>query len=303
MNNEGRKLLDLFPKRNYCDGSADGCLDVRLTNKCDSACSFCIAAEDMKVARKMDLDAMIASTKLTDSTSVSIIGGEPLLFLDKLLSYIERVKEEVPAIKDFYITTALPYTLVSQRSKFDELMEEHVTVLNCSVQHFDSDRNNLILNPKRKFNRLKVLEDILKVSGNPEKIRVHLNLSKSGIATAEELNAALYFLREMGVQDVKVNELMNAPEEYVSFEEITGLELESPYYHGCSTSIDYFPGISTTLKRSCFVVEESRSATKLDLLKLEAKVEFPELQKDPSRMRILYEDGELSDHWLDGQPV
>lgn len=295
---QGKPLPMLFEKKNYCDGSTDWCLDVRFTAACDNACSFCIAAEDMKRKKPFHMDAMVDAVKRSTHVSgLSIIGGEPLLFLDKLITFIERVKEEAPHIKHFYVTTSLPYTLVSQRVKFDQLME-HVEILNVSLQHYTDETNNLLLQAKKRFSRMELLEDLLSVESYRPRIRVHLNLSRGGIDTAEELNLALYKLRSMGVVDVKLNELMNAPDDYVSFEDITGEELASPYAHGCSSTLDYFPGITVTLKRSCFVVEPSRAATKQDLLKLMAKGVTPELDKDMDVDRVLYEDGTLTNRWM-----
>lgn len=296
---EGRKSLPLvMQKRNYCDGTNPGHLDVRLTNLCDNACSFCIAADGMKHARTFDMEAMLESTKKVSPKSVSIIGGEPLLFLEKLNTFMERVREEVPTVEAFYITTALPYTVVRQPELFKRMLDQ-VEVLNVSLQHYTNDVNNKLLNAKNKYNRIAILGELLADETNRERIRVHLNLARGGIDTVEDLTGALWTLREMGVTEVKVNELMNAPMEYVSFEDITGITLPSPYAHGCSTKLDFFPGIDITLKRSCFVVEPSRRATPLDLLKVRTKIEFPDLTKPFDR--VLYEDGELATHWLDGE--
>lgn len=293
----GRKSLPLvLQKRNYCDGTTPESLDVRLTNLCDNACSFCIAAEGMKHARSFDLEAMLTSVKVVRPSTLSILGGEPLLFLEKLLEFIERVKTEVPEVENFHVTTSLPYTVVRQKELFEELMT-HLEGLNVSVQHTRSSVNNGILRAKNKFDRVALLEEILQSEDNRRKVRVHLNLVRGGIDSSEELNGVLWRLREMGVREIKLNELMNAPEDYVSFEDITGQSLPSPYSYGCSTKIDFFPGLDITLKRSCFVVEPSRAATELDLLKVRAKKELPELvQPFP---RVLYEDGELAERWLE----
>lgn len=293
----------LFQKVNYCDGSSDGCLDVRFTPDCFASCGFCIAAEDMKVKRTYDEEAMLASLLKTENTSLSIIGGEPLLHLQRLLAFMGRVEEEAPQVKDFYVTTALPATVKTQPRLFAALMGR-VTTLNVTLHHMDPDVNNSILKTKSKLDRPGLLRELL--ASHPEwrsKVRVHLNLTREGIATGEELWASLALLREWGVEEVKVNELMNAPEDYISFEEVTGMDLPSPYYHGCSTPLDFFPGVAVTLKRSCFVVEPSRQASKLDLLKLEAKSHGLGSVRDLQRMRVLYEDGTLAPSWLDGQPV
>ena len=291
-----RKSLPLLTPINYCDGSNPQHLDVRITNLCDSACSFCIAAEGMKHARKFDLEAMLESAKKVQPASMSIIGGEPFLFMKKLLDFMTTIEAEVTTVEDFYLTTALPITIQRQPELFNEILGR-TTTLNVSLNHYLEDENNRILNAKKRFNRIALLEEILKEEGVPGKIRVHLNLSRGGIDTATKLNTALYRLKEMGVREVKVNELMNAPEDYVSFEEMTGIKLLSPYSHGCSSTLDYFPDLAITLKRSCFVVEPSRAASKRDLLKILAKEEAGLLENKGNRASVLYEDGSLAESW------
>lgn len=289
-------MLPLLTPINYCDGSNPQHLDVRITNLCDSACSFCIAAEGMKHARTFDLPAMLASAKAVQPISMSIIGGEPFLFMKKLLAFMESVEAEVPSVQDFYLTTALPITVQRQPDLFQAVFAK-TTTLNVSLNHYDADANNRILKTKQKFDRLELLGNILQEEGASDKLRVHLNLSRGGIDTAIKLNTALYKLHELGVREVKVNELMNAPEDYVSFEEITGIKLLSPFSHGCSSTIEYFPGLAITLKRSCFVVEPSRQASKRDLLKMMAKEEAGYLENKGNRASVLYEDGSLAESW------
>jgi MoaA/NifB/PqqE/SkfB family radical SAM enzyme len=290
-----RKNLPLiFQQKNYCDGTNPGHLDVRITNLCDNACSFCIAAEGMQHARKFNLEAMLESIKQVNPASVSIIGGEPLLFMKKLLDFMDRVKTEVPSVQHFYITTALPRTVMLQRDLFKKVFDA-TEVLNISLQHYKDEDNSRLMNAKQEWPRMKWLEEFLSIPGATEKVRVHLNLVRGGIDSPEAVAIALGTLREAGVKHVKLNELMNAPDEYVSFEDITGDVLPSPYSYGCSTKLDYLPGLEVTLKRSCWVVEPSRAATKLDLLKVMAKAEGAQNEPLP---RVLYEDGELSTHWL-----
>lgn len=290
------KTLPLLAPINYCDGTNGDHLDVRITNLCDSACSFCIAAEGMKVARKFDLEAMLASAKSVRPRSMSIIGGEPFLFMKKLLNFMEEVEREVTTVQEIFLTTALPITIQRQPDLFQEIFAR-TAVLNVSLNHYLSDENNRILRAKKIFDRLALLEDILSKPGAGDKLRVHLNLSRGGIDTAVKLNAALHRLHSIGVRSVKVNELMNAPEDYVSFEEMTGIRLLSPYSHGCSSEINYYPGMDIVLKRSCFVVEPSRAASKRDLLKVLAKAEAGYLESNGGRASVLYEDGSLADSW------
>lgn len=292
-----KETSKIFQATNYCDGSTDECLDVRFTAFCDNSCSFCIAAEDMKNVRSFNPEAMLEAVKKhTEINSLSIIGGEPLLFLDKLIEFMDSVENQAPHIKNMYLTTALPYSVITQKDKFDKVMQK-TSLINISLQHYNDKENNLILKAKNKYSRLSNLEEILSNDNYRDKVIINLNLIRGGIDSSKKLNKMLYILKEMGASQIKINELMNAPEDYVNFEKMIGEELDSPYSFGCSTKIDYFPGLETTLKRSCFVVESSLKATKQDLLKLIAKSTLPELEKDMSVARVLYEDGTVTNRW------
>ena len=103
-------------------------------------------------------------------------------------------------------------------------------------------------------------------------------------------------MEKIGVKHVKINELQNVPELYVSYEDICKEKLPSPYAHGCQTEIK-IKGISMkiTLKRSCFMVEKSRKATKSDLQKAIYKQKTGTFQ---AFQTVAYEDGTLENGWL-----
>lgn len=101
-------------------------------------------------------------------------------------------------------------------------------------------------------------------------------------------------LKNLGVLNVKINELQGEPGFYVSFEQIMHVRYRSPFAHGCSTYIPIMPGMKVLLKRSCFVTEESRKASVWDLCKIILRAIFP---KSKHRFAVLYEDGTLTPSW------
>lgn len=287
--------------RNFCDGvyssndgtfrKADG-LSVRLTAHCDNDCSFCIAHDDMKNIRPVDVEAMVAAVRKTGSKSLQILGGEPLLFLEDCLEFVKGVEDQ---IEYMFFTTSLPYTIVTQWDKFQDLMSRTQS-LSVSIQSTDWQENNRILKAKKWFNRIELLERIVKEYG--DKVTVIINLVKGGIDTEEKLWNTLDDLNDIGVSRVRINELQKAGSYYVNFEALTGERLKSPYSHGCKTFLeDFYPGMHVLVKRSCFLVENSLSATEEDLAKLLDKEANPE-KYAWQESNVLYEDGRLEDYWL-----
>lgn len=294
-----------FARVNSCDGLRvdaqgatveDKSLSVRITSHCHNACTFCIAAEDMKVRHKFDLEAVVAKTLESGATTLSLVGGEPLLFLERCRDYLLRVK---PPVEEVYITTALPATVERQPDLFQEVWDltDYFTV---SLQSLDDEVNNALMKSKGTFSSVACLRGLLERPGAQEKLTVNLNLVQGGVDTQEKFLAAVFHLREWGLKKLRVNELMHAPASYVNFERMMGLTLPSPYSGGCKSSLEV-EGMDVLLKRSCFLVEKSLEATWDDAAKVREKLAHPEAYSTPG-WRILYEQGDYSLKWREARP-
>lgn len=79
-----------------------------------------------------------------------------------------------------------------------------------------------------------------------------------------------------------------------------------PNAHGCQTDIThYFDSLSLMhdiqilLKRSCFLVEPSKTATFSDLVKVVGK----RIKNEKHKFGVLYENGKLESHWLTNEEI
>jgi hypothetical protein len=172
----------------------------------------------------------------------------------------------------------------------------------------DSRINNVVLHASSKHDRLETLFMLTRI--NPEirnKIRVNLNLVQGYIDNKIEVLKAIRLLSNVyHVKTIKLNELQNS-DKYVSFENIfPDCELSSPYAHGCQTDIThYFDSLSLMhdiqilLKRSCFLVEPSKTATFSDLVKVVGK----RIKNEKHKFGVLYENGKLESHWLTNEEI
>ena len=280
-------VFGIFAPKNSCDGTYDS-LDVRFGKACDNDCSFCIEKTGRK-GSQIDVEELINSTIDSGIKSVLIVGGEPFLHPVKLYEYVMGIRNHVDTI---YITTSLPATLMSNRILVERVLTL-VDGLNVSLQHYNWVTNNDVLKASSRHNRISILEHLCS-SGYASKIRVSINLVKGMIDSRDELRLFLHRMQAIGVLHVKINELQNS-DEYVSYEKMMGRNLPSPFYHGCQTDIT-FPGIfmRLTLKRSCFLVEETAKASLMDLFKVIFRKYF--IRKN--NFKVLYEDGKLENTWL-----
>ena len=245
-------MKDLFVMNvNSCEGIYDS-LDVRFTKNCDNNCSFCIEKDGLPLLTMAPISELIERTIESNISNVLILGGEPFLYPDRLLEYVSGIK---PFVKSIYITTSLPKTFITEKNTVNMIMGV-IDGLNVSIQSTDFVKNNEILNASSEHDRITVLRNLCHL-WNP-KIRVNLNLCKSGINTRTKLIKTLLDLHYNSVKTVKINELQNADEEYISYEDIMNIKMPSPYACGCQTRIyvncSFAYEMNLWLKRSCFFV-------------------------------------------------
>lgn len=295
-------MLTFLQPRNFCDGAKAGVdfgvqpkdmLSVRLTANCSERCGFCIAAEDMKVKKPVNVQAIIDKVHEIKPKALNTIGGEPLLFLNDCIQLNDGISS---IIETNWFTTAIPKTLHTQWDLFQTFMNNPIVKLIVSIQSFDWEENNKLMNSRNNFNRLEVLEKIL--YHYSDRVQVNVNLVRGGIDTHDKLWAALDMLASFGAKRVRLNELQSAPFYYVNFEKISGIEMKAPYAYGCKTMMpdDFYPGMNVQVKRSCFMVEPSLGATEDEELKLEHKLANPGLYAW-AESGVIYEDGTVTEYW------
>lgn len=281
----------MFALKNSCDGAYSS-IDVRFTRYCDNKCPMCIERFGIRSLGRTKIDKLLESIKNANIKDVLILGGEPLLFVDELLAFVKMLR---PLVEKIYVTTSLPITFVTQ---YDTILKicKYIDGLNVSLQDATSCENNKLLNASSDHNRLRIITRLL--SDVPEKIRVHINLIKGHVDSKIKLESILDWLYHDGCRCVKINELQHAPDLYISYEEITGSKLKSPYSHGCQTE-EIFPKyekMKVIIKRSCFKVEKSRKAGFVDLLKALYICLYPNtIHKN--KYVVIYENGEISQNW------
>lgn len=285
-------------KCNSCDGIYES-LDVRFTKKCDNDCEFCIEKKNnYNSTEEVSIDDMILSTIESGIKEVLILGGEPFITPKRLYDYVVGIRDHVNKI---YITTSLPK--IMKTSPYVKQILSLVDGLTISVQHYDWKENNNILKASHYYNRFDVIEKLCEDFSH--KIRVSINLVKGGIDSKAKLELLFIRMANLGVENIKINELSDSPELYVSYEKMYNSKLDSAYATGCQTEVknDYATGLglNVILKRSCFLVEESLNASWKDLLKICIRQIAGKKSLVRKRFAVLYENGKISNRWLKGE--
>jgi len=275
----------MFPKINTCDGIYSS-LDVRFTKSCDNSCSFCIEKRGLDSLGQTNIDKMVESVKNSGIKDILILGGEPFINPNKLLDFVSKIR---PIVDKIYITTALPISFILKQEICNQIIDQ-IDGLNISIQSIDNNKNIEVLQASSSHDRIKLLQKLL--ARNLDKIRVSINLSRGGIDSKEKLDRTINFLAEIGCKNLKINELQNSPENYISYEKLMGEKLNSPFSGGCQTKINH-PIINIILKRSCFLTEKSLNASWKDLF----KTIFNLFRRQTNKFAVMYENGSITNNW------
>ena len=281
-------------KCNCCDGKYNS-FDVHFTSACDNKCKHCI---DLKYnglgINKPDVKA-ITNTIINNCSGIDdvlFLGGEPCLFLEELLECVNILREKTNL--KLYVTTSVPKTCYDKKELFFELIEK-LDGINLSVQSHDESKADLIRCVKSSYDR----QAFYKSLPHKEKIRINLNIVKPFLYEKHDIIHCLYHYNQMGFTDIKLSEIQHGKEYFVSFENIFGITLKSPFSHGCQTVVDMTPWVPDwngrlLLKRSCFLCEETLKASLSDLVKSACRV----LVKPNNKYAVIYENGLLNKGWL-----
>lgn len=284
-----------------CDNPTNR-LDVRFTGVCDNACPFCVEKHGREAQEHATPQELADKTIAASPEVVGILGGEPMLYPERVLEYVKLIRPHVPRI---YVTTSLPFTILGHLPTVHEIIDL-VDGFNVSLLAPDYKKHNEILHAKSKHNRFLLLKSLTKHA--PEKFRACINLYKGGIDTFHKLEEMINLARECGIREVKINEIQWDDEGYISYEKIMSfakIVMPPAYACGCYTELGdndiiggWWQDMHIKLHRSCWKTTKAVKPTFLDILKDVIRIFRPVARKP---FRVLYEDGLLTNGWLKKQ--
>lgn len=281
-------------KCNCCDGIYNS-FDVHFTSACDNKCAHCVdkCYEGLNI-NKPDVEAIVKT--IVDNADglddVLFLGGEPCLYLEELIDCVERIKAQTDL--KLYVTTSVPKVCYDKRNRFEYLLSI-LDGLNISAQHYREDIADEIRKTKSQYDRQSFYASL----PYKNKIRINLNIVKPYLYTKEDLTNCLQHYDTMEFNSIKLSEIQHGAEYFVSFEKTFGINLKSPYSHGCQTYLnmkEIIPNFKTPvlLKRSCFMCEETLKASFSDGLKIMANL----FRKPINKYGVIYENGSLMKGWI-----
>ena len=215
---------------NCCDGIYNS-FDIHFTSACDNQCAHCIdkCYSGLNIS-KPDVDAIVKTVidNKDGLDDVLFLGGEPCLYLDELLECVTEIRKR--SWLKLYVTTSVPKICSTEYEKFTRLINI-LDGINLSVQHYREDVADEIRRTKSTFDRQAFYSELPR----KDKIRINLNIVKPFLYTKEDITNCLKHYDKMGFNSIKLSEIQHGKDVFVSFEEVFGLKLGSPYSHGCQT--------------------------------------------------------------------
>ena len=285
-------------RKNCCDGIYNS-YDVHFTKFCDNKCAHCVDRNSITAnSGKPDWNAMARA--IVDNQDgfddVLVLGGEPCLFMDELFGFVAAIRWATNL--KVYCTSSVPKTCNDNPVFLDVL--KLLDGFNMSVQHHDEEIADKIRGAVSQYDRQEFYRNI----PMKEKIRINLNIVKGYLDTKEMLVECLLHYDKLGFSSFKLSEIQHSTKDFISFEEVFGIKMPSPYFGGCQTYIDTEKVLGVKLntplllKRSCFICEETLRASFMDGVKMIGKYLMRKPIIDNSHFGVVYEDGSIQKGWV-----
>lgn len=258
--------------RNSCVDCKNNGINIKITNKCNCDCSFCIEKGGLDTEEK-DVERLIDATNLLEYESVLVLGGEPLLY-PHLESYLAGIKN-----KRIYLTTN--GTLLDADKA--EMLSRYLAAINISI-HSYTEYTNALVYKIQDYSFKKIAEAITVFRKNNVPVRINCNLIKGIMDTRLRAYAMIECACMLGANSIRFAELQHCEDMYVDATEIFDGLPDDPYVSGCEQEVYREGDFRATVKMTCGFVNGLK-----------------EVPVDPGRKqtqrKVIYPDGEVRDGW------
>lgn len=230
MIKEIKLFNEIIPIKNYlCSNAPDNIvigkynfnLYIKITDYCNAKCKFCSNQSSKPGKEKLDLDKLeIVLKELKNKkmlNRISITGGEPLLYIDRLNNILNKVFEVIPDARVTINTNGINFSEIKKLDSLSKLEGIHI-----SRHHWDDKINDQIFGVKTAKNEdIKSLYDSV---DNKKLIRLNCLLIKDYIDCKDQVRKYLEKASKIGVFRVGFVSLMPTnqycKDKYINFNDI-----------------------------------------------------------------------------------
>ena len=288
---------------NTCDHSPKiSELMIHFTKLCPNNCEFCIDKLNIGVnSKKPEIDKIIETVnEYKDKVkNICISGGEPFIFIDELLYFVNWIKENTDL--KILVITSVPNICYKEKDKFFEILDKCDNI-QISLQYYSDNMSDMIRQSKSNFDRKEFYKEILEHCGS-DKILGSINIFKPYFENKDDIINNVMMFNRLGFKNLKICELFDADDLYIDIPKTLGIKMNSPFAWGCKTEYkgakkwslygDNFDG-HLYIKRSCFYRSKLKKANIWDFIKICTRWIFAK----PYFFGVIHENGKIYPHWI-----
>ena len=260
---------------NTCDGiyRIPG-IDVYFGTVCVNKCDFCLVRYSkslnesiMPWNQKPDVDKILASVnKLCSAYNkrhMQILGGEPLLFLEQLNGFLDKIPSGVNFIK---LQTSLPKACLVKKDLLLNVLSK-VNVVEVSIHHPDNKINAKVLRSNEDQDRLELLGQLKKELPDL-KVMTNTVITKD-IFKKGDIELLIEKAHKNHVDCMRLTEVKECQAKYIPITDLLPVKYNAPYSHGCSIPlhVDGIQDMKILIRPNCFRCNSQLMASNLDLIK------------------------------------
>lgn len=280
---------------NVCDHISDEII-VMITKSCPNKCAFCIDKLNKGIKTPPDFEAIKECIlKYKDKvTNITLSGGEPLIYLLEVYDLVKFIKENT-SLK-VTINTSVPILCYNEQEVFFKLIDLCDGIL-LSAQHCSQVKADKIRQSKSYFKR----NEFYNIFPNKDKFIISLNVHKPYLYTKYDILQNIEYFNSLGFNNIKLCELYEHPEMYVSIDKVLGINLPQPFAVQCSNKnvdiSDLLPNFNgnLTIKKCCFIKSKNLKANFWDLLKTITRRKF---MRKSYFFGVIQPNGEIYPYWI-----
>ena len=280
---------------NICDKIGDE-LILMVTKACPNSCSFCIDKFNKGIKGKPDFEA-IKNTIIEFSNqvnSITISGGEPLIYLKEISDLVKFIRKYTDL--KIVLNTSIPYECYKNKELYNEIVDNIDSVL-LSAQHYNQEIADQIRDSKSKFDRNKFYSEL----PYKDKYIISLNIHKPYLYKLNDILKNIDYFYKLGFNNIKLAEIFEHPEMYISIADTLGIKLPRPFAVQCSNkNIDIkhllpeFNG-NLNIKTVCFIKSKNLKANFWDLFKTITRKLF---MRKKYFFGVIQPNGKIYPYWI-----
>lgn len=251
LGNENDDILNIMNKeyefyKGICDDYVIAGKEYKVCNKvnyqcrttlaCNANCPFCIEKDSCKnneVSNDIYLSNLDKSLKelhsLGISPSVTITGGEPCLFKNRVIGILKTLKSN--NVSKFNLNTN---GILLNNEILNCIKEVEMPYMNISIHHYNLDKNKELFGGKSiTLNQLKNIKKQLGATYyDNTRVRLQCVLMKGAIDSLDEIKKFLKFTKELGFDNVAFRGLSK----------LKGIAIDDKLHNFCNEKeLDIFP--------------------------------------------------------------